>query len=159
MCPKQLIEKLKKLEAKLGRRPKAKEYVKEYGSYMSIITVFGKWSTAIKLAGMVTQNEEKALRSDPEYLLEQMRVFYQINKRTPRASDIRRGLMPCLQTYCTVFGTLNNARIRAGIPALVQISKYRYEEVDLPEKSRQQYIAKMNQMPRKEMVAFSSKLK
>jgi len=127
-CPDQLIDRILKLKDKLGRRPTAKEYAKEYGSFQSIITVYGKWETALKFAGIPLHSTERSIKSSREFLLEHMREFYKKYKRTPRTSDMRRGLLPYHQIYCKVFGTLNRARQEAGIPVLIKISKYRYEE-------------------------------
>jgi len=159
LCPAQLLKKIHVLGDKLGRRPFAKEYMREYGSHMSIITVFGKWNDAIRLSKYITTwNDEKAMGKEPEYLLESLRLFYQIHKRTPQTSDAKRGLIPPIQTYCEIFGTLNNARIRAGVPVLLRLSKYRYKEVTLPENARKMYIKKMAKIEHKEMVKFSAKL-
>ncbi len=135
-CPEQLIEKIKKLEVKLGRRPTAEDYQREYGSFQSVITVYGKWDTALKVAGMTTYMEEKSLRSDPDFLLGHLQRFYKEHGRTPRTSDMRRGLLPPAQTYWKVFGNLNNARIKAGVPLVIQLSKFRYDEVTFEELQR-----------------------
>lgn len=128
-CPDQLIDKIKKLEDKIGRRPTAKEYAKEYGSFQSIITVYGTWEEALRIAGISTYTEEKSVRSDPNFLIAQLKQFYKKHKRTARTSDMKRGLVPPHQTYHKVFGSLNNARILAGVPVIIPISKYRYDEV------------------------------
>ncbi len=129
MCPEQLIHKIKLLQEKLGKRPRAKDFVKEYGSFAPIITVYGKWETAVRLAGITTYLDENKMRMSKEFLLESMRLFYKKHGRTPRSSDSRRGLIPHHQTYWKVFGNMNNARKAAGIPQLVQLSKYRYVEL------------------------------
>ena len=127
-CPEQIIEKIKNLQTKLGRRPRAKEYQREYGSYAPIITVYGKWENAIRLAGLPLYSDERAMKTDREFLLEHMRSFYKTHKRTPRTSDMRRGLLPAHQTYCKVFGTLNTARMAAHVPVLIPMGRYKWEE-------------------------------
>lgn len=133
-CPEQLVDKIKKLQIKIGKRPSAKDYQKEYGSFQSVITVYGKWNEALRVAGMTTYTDEKDIRGDENYLLEQMRFFYKKYGRTPRQSDGQRGLIPCHQLYWKKFGSMNKARELAGIPVLIPISKYRYEEVLLNKK-------------------------
>lgn len=129
LCPDQLIDRIIKLTEKLGERPTAKQYAEEYGSFSSIITVYGTWNKALEIAGIDTYTKEKGMRSDPQYLLENMRMFYQKYERTPRQSDMRRGLLPNHQIYNKVFGTLNRARQLAGIPVLLRVGGYRnYEE-------------------------------
>lgn len=139
-CPEQVISKIKILEQKLGRRPGAEEYQKEYGSISPIITIYGTWNKAVELAGLTTYTEEKEIRSDPSYLIEQMVHFYEKYGRSPKTSDGKRGLIPHHQIYHSVFGSLNNARILAGIPAVIQISKFRYDEVILTPEERINYI-------------------
>jgi len=129
LCPDQLLDRVKTLETKLGRRPTAKEYAKEYGSYQSIITVYGTWNTALEKADIRTYTEEKSGRSSPEWLLSQLQDFYKKYGRTARTSDGRRGLVPSHQIYHKVFGSFNNARILAGVPVIIPLSKYRYDEV------------------------------
>lgn len=129
LCPDQLVDRIKKLETKLGRRPTAKEYQQEYGTYASIITVFGTWETAIEKAGIKKYSDERAEHTDPNWLLDQLKFFYKKYGRTARTSDMKRGLLPYHQAYCKEFGTLNNARILAGVPVIIPVSKYRYDEV------------------------------
>lgn len=54
-CRDQLIDSLKKVSEKMGRTPSPREYIKETGGYSKfrkIQKTFGKWSTAIKEAGL-----------------------------------------------------------------------------------------------------------
>lgn len=133
-CPEQLIDRIKRLQKKLGKRPSAKQYAKEYGSYQSVMTVYGKWNKALEVAGMATYTTEKGLRSDRKYLLAQLKQFYDKHGRTARTSDMKRGLLPNHQIYWKVFGSLNNARQLAGVPVVIQLSKFRFDEVMLPKK-------------------------
>lgn len=130
-CPAQLLDKIQKLAIKLGRTPYAKDYAKEYGSFQSIITVYGTWNEAVRLAGYITHTESRAVNVSRTYLLQEMIRFYKQHGRTPRTSDMKRGLLPYHQAYCKEFGTLNKARELANVPVLIQISKYRYDEVVL----------------------------
>lgn len=139
-CPEQVIEKIKKLGEKLGRRPGAKEYVAEYGSLAPIITIYGTWENAVKLAGMTTYTEQRAISTDPKFLIEQMRQFFEKHGRSPRTSDMKRGLLPAHQTYWSVFGSINNARVLAGVPAVIQINRRRFDEVVFTETERERYI-------------------
>lgn len=134
-CPEQLIDRIKKLHIKLGKRPTAKEYQIEYGSFQSIMTVYGTWNKALAIAKISTYTDEKNLRSDPQFLLEHLRQFYRKYGRTARTSDMRRGLVPNHQIYCKVFGTLNAARQLAGVPVIIPISKYRWDEVIIKAKA------------------------
>jgi hypothetical protein len=135
VCPDQLIDRISRLTEKLGERPSAKRYAQEYGSFQSVITVFGTWNKALEIAGIKTYTEQKGERSDPKYLLEYMRMFYKKHGRTPRHSDMLRGLLPRHQIYCKVFGTLNKARQLAGVPVLLRVGGYKnYEEAIIPKK-------------------------
>lgn len=145
MCPQQLVAKVKRLGRKLGRRPNAKDYVKEYGSYQSIITVFGTWNEAIRLAGFTTYTAERSISTDPKYLLEQMKSFYDKHGRTPRHSDMKRGLVPSHQTYWKVFGSVNKARVLAGVPALIPVGG-KWEEVIIPKKDQKRYQKELEKM-------------
>ena len=49
---------IQKLTEKLGERPSAKQYAKEYGSFQSVITVYGTWNKALDMAGIETYTKE-----------------------------------------------------------------------------------------------------
>lgn len=132
MCPDQLLHKIKELGDELGHTPSSNEFRKKHTRYATaILMMFGSWNAAIIQAGL-TPNYGIGF---PQYtsiqLLQYLRNFYKEHKRTPVHSDFSRGYLPSLATYGKRFGTLNEARLQAGIPRLIQISKMKYVEEKL----------------------------
>lgn len=136
-CPDQLIEKIKKLKNKLGRIPSVKDFKREYNQKHTgtIYYTFGSWNKACKLAGFESLKTQKQKQYSKDKLIEYMQIFYEEHGRTPRTSDIRRGLIPSRSSYVSKFGSLNNARYHAGLP-LVVLENHKYIET----KDYQKYL-------------------
>lgn len=119
VCPDQLLEKIKAMEPKLGRLPSSDEFEREYnGRYRgSIAFVFGSWTDAIHKLGEKTMGELKA--PDDLSLLQDLADFFKNHGRIPMSSDFSRGLLHSRTTYNQHFGSLNEARVSAGLNAVI----------------------------------------
>lgn len=122
-CPDQLLDKILTLKEKLNRVPSWKDFYREYeGNYLGAIQLtFGSWAKALYKVGLISVGETNAIRTSESNLLEYLRDFYTFHQRTPRTSDFSRGLLPHQVTFTRKFGSLNEARFRAGIPVLVRM--------------------------------------
>jgi len=118
-CPDQLLQTIKDLQKKLGKIPSNREYRAEGKRHVSlsplIFKTFGSWNAAVKLAcGSINPVQTYHPYTDDE-LLAFLKNIYKAGY-IPTPSDARRGLMPSNSTYQSHFGSLRNARIKAGIP-------------------------------------------
>lgn len=125
-CPDQLLDVIDRTIKSFGRTITYKEFKRFHnGRYSKIIlTTYGTWSNAMSKLGRDTvhvpvYNKEK--------LLDALRDFYAINRRTPRWSDFKRGLLPSCATYIRHFGTLNTARRAANVPIIIPQGRYTIE--------------------------------
>lgn len=129
-CPDQLLDKISKTIKSYGRVVTADEFKKfHHGRFLgSVYRTYGTWEHALSLLGY---RSFRGKHYKEEELLEAMRNFYLVNKRTPRYSDFNRGLLPSYWTYKNKFGTFNEARKRAGVPILVSNGRHYTETFDL----------------------------
>lgn len=118
-CPDQLLDIIDRTIKSFGRTPTYKEFKAfHHGRYSKIIlATYGTWSNALSKLGKKTVHIPSY---DKEELLNSMREFYAINRRTARWSDFKRGLISGYGAYLRCFGTLNNARRAANVPIIVQ---------------------------------------
>ncbi len=100
--------------------PSIKEFREEYGGRYAtaLITTFGSWRKVLEMCQLRSREDSKLEKYTNEKMLEYMRIFYQLHKRTPQQSDMKRGLLPSVQTYHNKFGSLNAARKLAGVPIM-----------------------------------------
>lgn len=119
ICPDQVLLKIKDLADILGRAPSELEFKAHYKGrfYSSITYQHGSYLKAIKKLGMKSAKELK--EHTRESLIEAMVEFHEVHGRTPMTSDFKRGLLPSRGAYFRYFGTLNNARIEAGLNAIL----------------------------------------
>ena len=119
LCPDQVLEKIRELADKLGRVPGEDDFRAEYGGrYMgSIRFQHGSWTNAVHKLGMKTLGELRA--PDSESLLTDLVDFKERHGRIPMTSDFNRGLLRDRGVYIRKFGSLNNARIEAGLNAVI----------------------------------------
>lgn len=118
-CPDQLLDKIIKLHEKLGVVPSTDDFRAEYGTkYMGIMYHhFGSWVNAVKLAGFVPRSEGKpSYKYSKEELVERLKVFFEKERRSPLTKDFGYGVLPCRATFRKHWGTLNEARLEAGLP-------------------------------------------
>lgn len=119
LCPDQVLEKIKDLADELGTTPSYEEFVKHYNHRFvgSIKLQHGSYSAAVKKLGMKTRDELR--RVDKDTLIRDLQTFYKEHDRIPMTSDFNRGLLRDKGAFIRAFGTLNNARIEAGMDAVV----------------------------------------
>lgn len=124
-CPEQLLERIRDAAKKLGYTPTMEEFRKmnQGKFYGSIRNTYGTWTEAIKKLGMETHHKTYTR----EQLLDAMRNFYKVHKRTPKWSDMERGLLPSTGPYYRQFKNLNQARLEAGVPLVLVYGKRRDE--------------------------------
>jgi hypothetical protein len=118
----QLLEKIRQLGEKLGRPPLRKEFVAEYdGMYISPIT--RRWKGFLNARRIVfpgaplTRNFD--LRVEPEEHLKKLRNYYAKYGRIPFGRDFESPELPSKSSLSGIFGSVNNARIAAGLSALI----------------------------------------
>ncbi len=132
-CPDQLLDLISKTAKSYGRTPTLEEFRKfHHGSYVgSIVKTYGSWTAAVEKLGMKTH--ETSNMTD-EYLIEQIKNFYTVNKRTPRWSDFKRGLLPNVGIYYSRWQTLNKIRAVAGVPLVIHfgsnVEEYNPSEIE-----------------------------
>ena len=121
-CPDQLLEKIRECATALGYTPSYDNFFVWAGTqrfYRPIVLTFGSWSNAIKQAGLA-RHKHPGGKGDLDYaddeLLEYLHDFYTEHSVIPSRSDYARGLFPHYTTYVNRFGSMAEARRRAGIP-------------------------------------------
>lgn len=119
LCPDQVLEKIKDLQDILGKIPSYDEFNAHYkGRYTgSIVFQHGSWSNAVRKVSGMTRDDIR--RPDNERLLKELRDFFEQHNRIPMTSDFNRGMLRNRGIYISRFGTLNNARIEAGMNAVL----------------------------------------
>jgi hypothetical protein len=119
VCPDQVLDKIRILAEELGHTPSADEFREHYkGKYAgSIAFQHGSYLKAVAKLGLKSAKEEKEYTT--EELLNALVEFKEQHGRIPMSSDFNRGLLPARNTYFHRFGTLNNARVEAGLNAIL----------------------------------------
>lgn len=119
ICPDQVLEKIKDVADAIGGPPSIEDFQKVHGGrYMGTITyLHGSWSAAVKKACGMTRDELRI--PDNSRLIEDLQAFYYKHKRIPMTSDFNRGMLRNRGIYISRFGSLNNARIEAGLNAVL----------------------------------------
>ncbi len=123
ICPDQLIELIKKAHSHYGYTPSYAEFMGYYQTNRfatPIRRTFGSWKKAVEKAGFSPKKrgysvEGGRIQYDDEELIDILSGFYEENKRAPTLSDFKRGFLPQWETYTRHFGTMAEARRRAGI--------------------------------------------
>ena len=124
MCPDQLLEKIRVLADKLGRSPTAQEFRIEYKHRFlcTIERTFGSWNAAKAQLGLSPckpgsrepHNKGSCKFTDDE-LLHYLQQHYKRFGKPPTASDWSRYYFPDYHIYLKRFGSIKNARNKAGI--------------------------------------------
>lgn len=129
LCPDQVLEKILDLKEILGKTPSSDEFSEHFkGRYIaSIVYQHGSWVNAVKKLGLMTRDELR--HPDSEQLLQDLRDFKETFNRIPMTSNFNRGLLRDKNVYIRQFGKLNNARVEAGMNAVMQVSRTRFKEV------------------------------
>lgn len=134
-CPEQLLDKIKQLHAKLGYVPNGEDFKREHtGKYISsIIQTFGSYNKAIEKCGFeIPDKFRNSYKRDD--LINYLKDFYKRFGRTASNTDFKRGYLPSIKVYIRVFGSLNNARIEAGVPVTINLGYGRWSEVKINNK-------------------------
>lgn len=157
VCPEQTLQAIKDLATKFGRTPSHDEFRAVHNGrfHGPILTHFGSWSNAVRLAGMITVGDAKTAATTKPMLIAYLKDFYDRHGRTPMNSDFKRGIIVPRYNYYKEFGTLNVARVAAGIPAVIPMPNRRYVEV--PAEEYYKYEAYIDTEPNKR-ARFSGKL-
>lgn len=119
LCPEQVLVKIRELADKLGHTPSEDEFKAHYSyRYLgSIRYQHGSYLKAVEKIGLKSAKELK--EHTTEDLIKALQDFHQEHGRIPMTSDFSRGLLPSRNTYFYRFGSLNNARVEAGLNAVV----------------------------------------
>ncbi len=124
ICPDQLIELIHKAVKHYGYVPSYAEFMAHYQTNRFATPfrrTFGGWKQAVEKAGykprqrVNTQKGHKRISYEDEELIEILANFFSENKRVPTLSDFKRGFLPQWEVYTRRFGTMAEARRRAGI--------------------------------------------
>lgn len=121
LCPDQVLEKIKDLAKELGHTPSHDEFRLHYkGRYISSIKhLHGSYLNAVRKARLTPAHE--LWSPSEEKLIAELKEFYKLHKRIPMTSDFNRGLLRNRGLYIARFGTLNNARVAAGLNAVLPL--------------------------------------
>lgn len=131
-CPEQLLEKIKKLKTELGFVPNGEDFKrKNKGKYLSsIIQTFGSYNRAIEKCGFEVPDKFRDSYKRDE-LIKYLQDFYKRFGRTASNTDFKRGYLPSVKTYVRTFGSLNKARMEAGVPVTINLGYGKWQEVKL----------------------------
>lgn len=115
LCPDQVLDKIRNVIKELGRTPTIKEFIEHSNGYETILTLYGTWNNALEMID-VTPVRSRNIPDDK--LIKYMQDFFNTHGRTPSTSDFKRGLIGYRNLYGKRFGSLNGARMIAGIPII-----------------------------------------
>lgn len=123
ICPDQLLDLIKKAHSHYGYTPSYAEFMAYHQTNRfatPIRRTFGSWKNAVEKAGFTPKKrgysmEGGRIKYDSEELVDILATFYEENKRCPTLSDHKRGFLPTWGTYVRHFGSMAEARRRAGI--------------------------------------------
>ncbi len=148
LCPDQVLLKITELADKLGHTPSYDEFKLHYKTrYIhSIEYQHGSYLNAVKALKLTSAKELKEPSS--EKLLEDLRKFQKVHGRVPTKSDFNRGLLYSRTLYWSRFGSLNNARIEAGLNAVVSMGFGRIKELT-PDEYRAYREGKSSSKPKR----------
>jgi hypothetical protein len=121
ICPDQVLEKIKDLEEILGRTPTLEEFRSHYHNrYIKAIQYqHGSYLKAVAKAGL--RSAYSLRHPDKESLVSELRAFYERYGRVPMTSDFKREMLRDRGVYIRAFGSLNNARVEAGLDAILPL--------------------------------------
>lgn len=126
ICPDQLVELIRKAADHYKTTPSYAEFMAFYQTNRfatPIKRTFGSWKNAVIKAGYEPKKRQWStgkMKYDDEELIEIMSEFYKENRRVPTLSDFKRGFLPTWETYTKRFGSMTEARRRAGITEYIR---------------------------------------
>lgn len=134
-CPEQLLDKIKQLKEELGFVPNGEDFKRKYNKkyIYSINQTFGSYNKAVEKCGFdVPDKFRNAYKR--EDLLNYLKDFYKRFGRTASHTDFKRGYLPSVQTYVRTFGSLNKARMEAGVPVTINLGYGKWTEAIIKNK-------------------------
>lgn len=128
ICPDQLVEKIREAAKHYKATPSYAEFMAFHQTNRfaaPIRRTFGSWKEAVKKAGYEPKvrqfsKEGGRIKYEDEELLEILSNFYKDNGRLPTLSDFKRGFLPTWEVYTKRFGSMAEARSRAGLQVEVR---------------------------------------
>jgi hypothetical protein len=125
ICMAQILDKINKMDALLGRTPRSGELWRGVGDVKGFNVFSAKklfnvarFSDLVGLAGLMPSPSIQG-RRQPKYshdlLIEILRDFYAANGRTPYTSEFQSGVVPVKSVFYHWFGSLEHAYECAGV--------------------------------------------
>lgn len=121
-CKDQTLAKLRRVAEMNGGVITQRAYIREYSNTDVVLHWFGTWSEAVKAAGAQLHYDKlREKRSeDVVRILKGIQIFYEETGRTPQTADFDSSdHLPGQSRVTKLFGSLNTARMAAGVPTLV----------------------------------------
>lgn len=111
-CPDQLLDKIEKLEKKLGYTPSTREFAEEYtGGYLeSVRTTYGTWSNAIKMLGLEPNTNHMKGRVSEKTIRVLFWDFKEKYGREPYSRDLKGNLGVSAYPITRIWGSFSNAK-------------------------------------------------
>lgn len=127
ICPDQLLELIKDAQKHYTYTPSYAEFMAFHQTNRfatPIRRTFGSWVKAVEKAGFTPKVrgysvEGGKIKYEEEELIEILAEFHKENKRMPTLSDHKRGFLPNWETYTRRFGSMQEARRRAGLQEVI----------------------------------------
>lgn len=123
LCKDQTIAKIRKVAEMNGGVATSPIYDEMFGGLDVVDHWFGSWLKGVEAAGVKTYFEGRvdARAEKREKIIEQFERFYEKENRTPQSADLTSGTfdLPTPKQVAYYFGTMNRARMAAGVPTLV----------------------------------------
>lgn len=125
-CREQTLAKIRNVAETNNGVATYNEFIREYGKgeISTVVFWFGSWSAGIKEAGVASAYDAMAVKREElkDTIVDSIAKFYKENGRTPSTSDFRSTLyLPTTQRVSILFGSLNAARVKAGVPIIVYV--------------------------------------
>lgn len=122
-CPDQILDQIKQFNVKFGRAPSIDDFVLEHPKGVRYVYLakrtFGSWSNAVSKAGLEVRKAETEgqvyRRWDKDELIEMLQIFTKENRRIPRYTDCKYGILPTIGVFQNAFGGLAKAREEANL--------------------------------------------
>lgn len=129
-CPDQTLQAIIDVKNELGHTPSKAEFIQHKQSQRYVHLVykhFGSWKKAVEMCKFEEERMRVPATTKKKYtdeeLLEYLSIYAQEYQKIPTASDWKRDLFPSYRTYISHFGTIEEARIQAGVYDILPKSK------------------------------------
>lgn len=126
-CPDQILDQIKKFHDKHNRVPSIDDFVREHPKGVRYVYLakrtFGSWANAVSKCGYEPRKSDTTgqiyRRFTKEDLLEMLQIFTKENRRIPRYTDCKDGVLPTIGVFANAFGGLAKARQAAGLNDII----------------------------------------